>query len=52
VAHDISMKFGLWTFHTLSKRQKNFDFIDLWLPYLWHISTYCTTNIGIMTLSP
>jgi len=28
----ISVKFGLWTFRELSKRQKNFDFIDFWLP--------------------
>jgi len=29
--HGMSVKFGLWTFHELSKRQKNFDFIDFWL---------------------
>jgi len=28
-------KFGLWMFHKLQKRQKNFDFIDFWLPYWW-----------------
>ena len=32
VAHGIDMKFGLWTFHKFLKRQKNFDFIDFWLP--------------------
>jgi len=31
MAHGISAKFGLWTFHKLLKRQKNFDF---WLPRL------------------
>jgi len=31
----MSVTFGLWTFHKLSKRQKNFDFIDFWLPYWW-----------------
>jgi len=30
VAHGISVKLGLWTFHKLLKSQKNFDF---WLPY-------------------
>ena len=30
----MNMKFGLWTFHKLQKRQKNFDFIDFWLPLL------------------
>jgi len=29
--YGISVKFGLWTFHKLSKRQKNFDFIDFCL---------------------
>jgi len=33
MAHGINMKFGLWTFHNLMKWQKNFDFIDFWLPY-------------------
>jgi len=28
----MNVKFGLWTFHELSKRQKIFDFIDFWLP--------------------
>jgi len=28
MAHGISVKFGLWTFHKLLKRQKNVDFID------------------------
>jgi len=28
----MSVKFGLWTFHKLWKRQKNFDFIGFWLP--------------------
>ena len=32
VVHDISVKFGLWTFHKLLKLQKIFDFIDFWLP--------------------
>jgi len=32
VAHGISMKFGLWTFQKLLRKQKNFDFIDFWLP--------------------
>ena len=35
VARGVSMKFGLWTFHKLLKRQKNFDFIDFWLPQIW-----------------
>ena len=30
--HDMSMKFGLRTFHKLLKRQKKFDCIDFWLP--------------------
>jgi len=30
--HGMIVKFGLWTFHELSKRQKNFDVIDFWLP--------------------
>jgi len=30
--HGMSVKFGLWTFHELSKRQKNFDFIDFGCP--------------------
>jgi len=30
--HGMSVKFGLWTFHKLCKTQKNFDFIDFWLP--------------------
>ena len=34
IAHCISVTFGLWTFHKLWKRQKKFDFIDFWLPYL------------------
>ena len=34
VAHGMGMKFGLWTFHKLLKRQKNCDFIDFWLPCL------------------
>jgi len=33
--YGMSVTFGLWTFHKLSKRQKNFDFIDFWLPYWW-----------------
>jgi len=32
MAHGISVKFGFWTFHKLLKKQKNFDFIDFWLP--------------------
>jgi len=32
VAHGISVKFGLWTFHKLLKRQKKFHFIDFWFP--------------------
>jgi len=32
MAYSISAKFGLWTFHKLLKRQKNFDVIDFWLP--------------------
>jgi len=32
VAHFISVKFGLWTFRKLWKRQKNFDFHDFWFP--------------------
>jgi len=32
VAHGTSVKFGLWTFHKLLKRQKNFDFIEFWFP--------------------
>jgi len=34
MAHAISVTFGLWTFHEILKRQKNFDLIDVWLPYL------------------
>jgi len=34
VAHGISVKFGLWTFHKLLKRQKKIDFTAFWLPYL------------------
>jgi len=30
----MSVKFGLWTFRDLSKQQKNFGFIDFWLPWL------------------
>jgi len=30
--HDGSVKIGLWKFQKLSKRQKNFDFIDFWMP--------------------
>jgi len=37
--HGMSVKLGLWTFHELSKRQKNFDFIDLGLLWLWVIET-------------
>ena len=36
MAHGISMKFDLWTFHKLLKKQKKFDF---WLPN-YHISTH------------
>jgi len=32
----MSVKFGLWTFHELSERQKNFDFVDFWLPETSH----------------
>ena len=32
--HGMSVKFGLWTFHELSKRKKNFYFIDFCLPEL------------------
>jgi len=32
VARGISVKFSLWTFHKLLKKQKIFDFIDFWLP--------------------
>jgi len=32
VAHGINVKFDLWAFYNLLKRQKNFDFIDFWLP--------------------
>jgi len=32
VTHGISVKFGLWTFQKLLKRQKYLDFIDFWLP--------------------
>ena len=34
MAHGINIKFGLWMFHILLKRQNIFDFIDFWLPYL------------------
>jgi len=30
--YGMSVTFGLWTFHKLLKRQKNFDVIDFWLP--------------------
>jgi len=30
--HGMSMKCGLWTFHELSKRLKNFDFITFGCP--------------------
>jgi len=30
---DGSMKLGLQIFHKFLKTQKNFDFIDYWLPY-------------------
>ena len=43
VPHGMNVKFGLWTFHELQKRQKNFDFIDFWLPYLWVLNI--KTNI-------
>jgi len=40
--HGMSVKFGLWTFHKLSKRQKIFDFIYFWLPlYLYTRSWVC-----------
>jgi len=29
--HGMNVKFGLWTLHELSKRQKNFGY-DFWLP--------------------
>jgi len=32
VAHGISVKFGLWTFHKLYNKEKKFDFLDFWLP--------------------
>jgi len=32
MAHGITVKFGLWTFHKLVKRQKKLDFRDFWLP--------------------
>jgi len=32
MAHGISVKLGLWTFHKRFKTQKIFDFIDFWLP--------------------
>jgi len=32
--HGMNVKFGLWAFREVSKRQKNFDFIDFWLPCL------------------
>jgi len=28
----MSVKFRLWAFDKLNKRQKKFDFIDFWLP--------------------
>jgi len=33
MAHGISVRFGFWMFHKLSKMQKMFDFIDFWMPY-------------------
>jgi len=38
--HGMSEKFGLWTFHELSKRQKNFDFTDFWLPYITFVAHF------------
>jgi len=36
----MSVKIGLWTFHKLKKKQKNFNFIDFWLPCLLIMKTY------------
>jgi len=46
VAHGISVKFGLWTFHKLLKRWKNFDLVDFWLPYLWLV--HIPDMVGVM----
>jgi len=43
--HGMSVKFVFWTLHKLQQKQKNFDFIDFWLPYLWpnqFIRTWCS----------
>jgi len=40
----MSVKFGLWTFHELSELQKNFYFIDIWLPYLLRLSSQLTVE--------
>jgi len=53
--HSMSVKFGLWTFHKLWKRQNNFDFVDFWLPYsslLWYRSRYETWQPNITEIAP
>jgi len=50
IVHGTSVKFGLWTFNKL-KRQKNFDFIDFWLPYSYinrtsGVDRYVNKTIG------
>jgi len=37
--HGMRVKFGLWTFDQPWKWQKNFDFMDFWLPY-WSCLCY------------
>jgi len=41
----MSVKFGLWTFHKLWNKQKNFEFIDFWLPYLWQMKHSIKANV-------
>jgi len=43
VAHGISVKLGLWTFH--KRRLTNFDFIDFWLPYLLRFPIQMGNNV-------
>jgi len=45
----MSVKFGLWTFHKLSKWQKKFDFIDFWLPYSSGLLSLSTSDCVIKT---
>ena len=38
----MNVKFGLWTFQKLSKRQTNFDFIDFWIDFIdFWMPYYC-----------